>query len=212
MKKILGRKGLLYLILDKDLCEKKSVNIFNLAEKSAKTGVDFLQLRFAKDENDRKIVEFASKIKKITKKYGSIFIVNNRVDIALAADADGVHLGETDILETTARKIMGRKFIIGRTIHTIPEAKKARQEIIDYISVGPVFATETKPYLNPLGINKTKKILVLSKKPAFVIGGINLSNIKKLKEAKISCVALSRGISLEKNIIKTVEKIKAILN
>ena len=212
MRKILEKKGLLYLILDKGLYEEKQVNIFKLAEKSAKAGVDFFQFRFGRQENDSQIIEIAKKLRLIIKKYRRIFIINNRIDIALAVKADGVHIGENDMPETTVRKIAGRSLIIGKTIHNTNEIKKAKQKIIDYISIGPVFPTETKPKLKPLGIEKAKDILRLAKKPAFVIGGINLNNINILKKQGVCNIALNRGISLEKDIVKTVKQFKKILN
>ena len=130
----------------------------------------------------------------------------------MAVKADGVHIGENDMPETTVRKIAGRSLIIGKTIHNTNEIKKAKQKIIDYISIGPVFPTETKPKLKPLGIEKAKDILRLAKKPAFVIGGINLNNINILKKQGVCNIALNRGISLEKDIVKTVKQFKKILN
>jgi len=206
----LSETGLIYVILDKETIDKYRLDIIKLADKLSYTDVDIFQLR-SENNNDRETLELATKLSRIIHKRKKIFIVNNRIDIASLAEADGTHLGKDDINTEAARSILGPHKIIGRTIHSSLELKSLDKKHIDYFSVGPVFATKTKPFLKPISNNCLSKIVNSVNKPLFAIGGINLGNLYILFEKGIKNISLCRGIILEKDVNKTVKEFKKCL-
>ena len=158
-----------------------------------KAGVNIVQYR-EKFLPDNEKISQAKYLASLCKEYNSLFIVNDRIDIAIAANADGVHLGQEDIPTKIARQILGYEKIIGRSTHCLEDIKNAEEEGCDYIGIGPVFSSETKKQLNPIGIDYLKKGLNETLLPAFAIGGINNSNIKKLTQIKNLRIAVSNAI------------------
>ncbi len=194
LKKLKG----IYLILDRKLAGKRSYS--EIIEKTAKHGVKIIQLR-EKGICDRDYLDTALEVKHICKKNNVLFIVNDRIDIALATNADGVHLGQDDIPPEYARKILGKNKIIGISAGNAKEFEYALKQDIDYISPGPVFATSTKNDAGKaVGINFVKFVLSKTEKPVIPIGGINKNNIKQLKESGIDKVAVISAILKEKDI------------
>lgn len=192
-KKKLSNYGLLYVIFDIDAVRKDKFNIFHTVSVLASNNVDIIQLR-AKNLPDYELLKMARRIKTIVHNKRKCFLINDRADIAYLADADGVHLGNDDITVSQARKILGDKAIIGRTIHSLNELKDNQQERIDYISVGPIYKTALKPLLPSLPVKSLKLILARCDKPVFAVGGINLSNVNALLEVGVKNIALCRGI------------------
>ncbi len=208
-----SKNGLLYVILDKEVIDKARINIYSLADKLAYFGADIFQLR-AKGISDKEYLSLAIKLSKIIRKRRKIFIVNDRADIAYLSGACGLHLGESDISLSQARKIIGKQAIIGKTIHSLKELKvlDARESELDYVSFGPAFKTKTKPELKPLTSKKLKVLIAKSKKLMFAIGGINQYNIETLLKSGIKNIAVCRGIILAKNLEISVKKYKKCLN
>jgi thiamine-phosphate pyrophosphorylase len=137
-------------------------------------GVRFVQYR-AKHFNTKEMYEEALALRKMCRK--AIFLVNDRVDIALAVNSDGVHLGQDDLPYQAVRKLLGKKKIIGITVHSVKEAKEAQRLGADYLGVSPIFATDTKQDTGkPIGIALLKKIKEEVSIPIVAIGGINLLN------------------------------------
>jgi len=204
------KTGLLYVILDKEVIDKNRLNIFTLADRLAKAGVDILQFRF-KNIVDRVALDIAQRLSKIIHKKGKIFIINDRVDIAYIAKADGVHLGRDDVDTKTAKSILGKNKFIGKTAHTKKELLTFAKEDVDYLSIGAVFKTKTKPKSKPLGVKFIKAVTPLADKPLFAIGGINLRNVSYLFKIDIKNIAVCRGVILSKNIPKTVSEFKRCL-
>jgi thiamine-phosphate pyrophosphorylase len=202
--------SMLYTILDTKVISENKLDILNLADKLCKYGVDILQLR-DKELCDRELLKLSQKLCKIIRKRRKIFIVNDRVDITYLCGADGLHLGKDDIPTSEARKILGRKKIIGKTIHSLAELTILQREKVDYLSIGPVFATKTKPMLPPLRKTQLRNMFNKARKSTFAIGGINLYNIKSLLSLGIQNVAICRGIILAKNLKNTVEKFRECL-
>ena len=120
--------------------------------------------------------------------------MNDRIDIAIAVKADGIHLGQEDMPTKIARELLGEEKIIGRSTHSLQEIKKAEEEGCDYIGIGAIFPSETKKRLNPIGIDYLKKGLDKTLLPAFAIGGITTSNIGKLNQINNLRVAVSDAI------------------
>jgi len=123
------------------------------------------------------ICEICAALRKITSRKGVIFIVNDRIDIAQAVDADGVHLGQDDVPIAVARQSLGSRKIIGRSTHSLMQARRAAKEDVDYIGVGPIFSTPTKPQARPVGMELIAKVRAITDKPIIAIGGINRHNL-----------------------------------
>ncbi|MCM8783770.1 MAG: thiamine phosphate synthase [Candidatus Omnitrophica bacterium] len=199
----------LYAILDLDLPYLKK-DPFSLTKDLICGGIDILQLR-AKSLSGNYLVDIGMKIKKITKKKKVIFIINDRVDIAKAIDADGVHLGQEDLPVNLARRILGKNKIIGLSTHNLYQAKRAQLQDIDYISVGPVFKSPTKPNLKPLGIETLRKIIEIVNLPIVAIGGINLRNIQLVLSSGVESIALISAILRTREIVSKVKLFKRLI-
>lgn len=137
--------------------------------------------------------------------------MNDRADIALLSKADGVHLGKDDISPQSARKILGNDKIIGKTTHSWGEFCSFRDQDTDYLSIGPIFKTKTKPLLKCLDAAQRDRIIKNSQKPIFAIGGINLSNLKDVLSMGIKNIALCRGLVLRDDFQPAVKKFKVCL-
>ncbi len=161
-------------------------------------GVKIIQHRF-KDKDDSNNIKKAKIIRRLCNTHKALFIVNDRVDIALACEADGVHLGQNDLDLISARKILGFSKIIGISANNEQDIKNAIQNGCDYLGIGPVFQTNTKKDKKPLGIDKLKVLTKDIKIPWYAIGGIKDKNISKLKENNINKVAIISDIMNDEN-------------
>jgi len=168
-------------------------NLEEIVLQALKAGVKIVQYR-EKFLHDFEKISQAKSLASLCKRYNSLFIINDRIDIALAIDADGVHLGQEDIPTKIARDLLGSERIIGRSTHCIEDIKDAENEGCDYIGIGPIFPSETKKNLNSIGIDSLMKGLSETHLPAFAIGGINSSNIDKLKHINNLRIAVSDAI------------------
>jgi thiamine-phosphate pyrophosphorylase len=144
-----------------------------------KGGADAIQLRTDNSE-DMTLLKLARKIRSLTLPQNVIFIVNDRIDIALLSQADGVHLGKMDISIHDARRLLGPDKIIGATSHSIEEALEAEKNGADYVSVGPFFTSPTKPSLKPHGFDYIEAVSKRIHIPYIAIGGINKANLPAL--------------------------------
>ena len=161
-------------------------------------GVKIIQHRF-KEKDDSKNLKKAKIIRKLCKKHGAIFIVNDRLDIALASEADGVHLGQNDLDLISARKILGFSKIIGISANNEQDIEQAIFNGCDYLGIGPVFKSNTKKNKVPLGIDNIKKLTKDIKIPWYAIGGIKNENIPQLKSNNINKVAIVSDIMDDEN-------------
>ena len=191
----------IYLVTDEKACNGK--DFYKCIEESIKGGIKIVQLR-EKNSSTKDFYEKALKVKEICKNYGALFIINDRLDIAQAVEADGVHLGQADIPIEKARKILKNKFLIGATARNAKEAKKAELLGADYIGSGAIFGTNTKDNAKKLEMEDLKKIVNSVKIPVFAIGGINISNVCMLKNIGLQGICLVSGILSEKNCKKAV--------
>ena len=164
-------------------------NLYELIEDILIGGVKIIQHRF-KTGTDKDHLEEAIKIKQLCEKYNSLFIVNDRIDIALASNADGIHLGQDDLDLRTARKLLGNSKIIGISANNEIDIANAIKDCCDYIGIGPVFETSTKMDKEPLGLEKINKLTKDIKIPWFAIGGINKKNISHLKNYGFRKIAM----------------------
>ncbi len=149
------------------------------AKKLIEFGAEIIQYR-SKNSSDRIKYDEAKKIKELIGNKDIIYIINDRVDIALTVGADGVHLGQDDLPVCEVRKIAGNNFIIGLSTHDMDSVKNS--DCCDYIGVGPVFYTTTKEDADPeIGVGEARKMISVSKFPVYLIGGINIENIESVK-------------------------------
>jgi len=177
------RENDLYVITD------KKENLLEIIEEILIAGVKIIQHRF-KTGTDKDNLKEAMQIKNLCQKYNSLFIINDRVDIALASNADGIHLGQDDLDLKTARKLLGHSKIIGVSANNEIDISNALKGGCDYIGIGPVFETSTKKDKKPLGIEKIKNLTKNLNIPWFVIGGVSRNNISHLKRFGFKKVAL----------------------
>ncbi len=204
MKRMSLNDARLYLILDRQVNSYKQ--LFEMAKKAFFAGVDIIQLR-DKTGPAKDILDFSNRIQKVIK--GRIpYIVNDRVDLAMISQSSGVHLGQEDVPLMQARKMVGKKVLIGISCQTLAHAQKAQREGADYIGFGSVFKTMTKPDRYPMNIRLLKQVVKNIKIPVFAIGGINLENVRNLKDAGVSRFAVCRAISRHKNVSKAVQQFK----
>jgi thiamine-phosphate pyrophosphorylase len=201
-KRKLLKKSRLYLITDEDT-EK--------IEEIISSRPDLIQLRI-KNKSDKFVIEQAKAIRHLCKKNGVLFIMNDRADIAKIVGADGIHLGQKDIDIKDARKLLGPNVIIGISTHSLKEAEKAIAQKPDYIAIGSIFKTATKPHLKPIGTAAAIRIINKSAIPYFVIGGINAENIAKLIRVGINRVAIYREIAKSKSPAVKIKEIRGKLS
>lgn len=188
---------MLYCILDLPCLRK---NPLSIAQELISGGADIIQLR-AKSYSAKDIVEIGLKLVGLTRKSRRLLIINDRVDIAKAVDADGVHLGQRDLPVIFARQILGRKKIIGLSAHSLAQVRDAQNYDLNYISVGPIFKSPTKPHLSPLGLDILNRTAKISKLPIVAIGGIDLRVLKPVLASGITSVAVVSAL-LRANDIK----------
>ncbi len=183
-----------------------------LVEKALRGGVTMIQYR-EKHREDEAFKAMALRLKELCKSYDVPLIINDRVDIALAIDADGVHVGSEDMDPLEVRKLLGDEKIIGVSAKTEEEAIRAQEAGVDYIGSGAVFTTQSKD-TSCIGIRQLAKVVASVDIPTVAIGGINLENISELKGSGIAGVSIIRGIfgadDIEgecKKLLAEVEKI-----
>jgi thiamine-phosphate pyrophosphorylase len=198
----------LYLILDTSV--KSYDELLKITRLAVSSGVDIVQLR-DKQGSAQNILAFSKEILKITRRK-TIYIMNDRVDLALASGADGVHLGQEDLSVAFARKSLGSKAIIGTSCQSLAHLKKAQREQADYVGFGSVFKTLTKPERFPMDLKVLRRVSQTAKIPVFAIGGIKLSNLTLVRQAGIERVAVCREICLAKNIKSATSKFKEALD
>ncbi len=197
-----------YLVTDSELSRKGTLSDVGGAVES---GCKIIQYR-EKNKNTKEMINEASEIKKLCKD-NAIFLVNDRIDVALAAGADGVHIGQDDMPIDIARKLLGAEKIIGLTVHNRDEAIEAEQNGADYVGLGPIFDTATKKDagkgIGPDSIREVKNAITI---PVVAIGGINKENCRNVIESGAdSLVAISAIVCSEDVKRETQDFIEIIL-
>ena len=189
-------------ITDSDLSVNGNISD---VKNAIKAGVSIVQYR-EKCASSKKMYEEALVLRRICKRI--TFIVNDRIDVALACGADGVHIGQDDLPLDIARKILGKKKIIGVTVHTVKEAQTAEKSGADYLGVSPVFSTFTKNDAGkPVGVGMIKAIKNRVSIPIIAIGGINLANAKSVIDAGVDGLCAISCVVTKRDIKKEIEKL-----
>ncbi|HEY9763664.1 MAG TPA: thiamine phosphate synthase [Trichocoleus sp.] len=175
-----------------------SDNLFGVVEAALQGGVSIVQYR-EKTADDCARLEVARTLRELCHRYSALFIINDRVDLALAADADGVHLGQQDLPVAVARQILGSQRIIGCSTTNPDEMARALTQGADYIGVGPVYATPTKPGKAAAGLDYVRYAAEHASVPWFAIGGIDTSNLAEVLQTGAERVAIVRAIMQAEN-------------
>lgn len=187
-------------------------NNITVVENMIKAGIKVIQYR-EKDKEARDMYAECLKIKEMTTAAGVTFIVNDRIDLAMAVDADGVHIGQGDLPAETVRKLIGYDKILGLSTHVPAEAQQAvRSGIVDYIGVGPIFATKTKKDVSdPVGFDYLDYVVGNINLPFVAIGGIKVSNIRAVADHGAKLIAMVTEIVGAKDIVSRVKEIRAVM-
>lgn len=196
----------LYLVTDRSFLKDKSIK--EAVEEAIKGGVTLVQVR-EKDASSRDFYNVALEIKQVTDKYKIPLIIDDRVDIAQAVDASGVHLGQNDLPLKKAREILGAEKIIGISVGSVSEAKEAEIGGADYVGIGTIFFTGTKKDIKtPIGIEGLTEIVKSINIPSVAIGGINQDNVKEVLSSGTDGVAVISSILGRDNIKKAAEEFR----
>ena len=177
----------LYAITDPQLSNYTHVEIVELL---LATGVRFIQLR-DKEASSKELLDQARACLELTRAAGAELLINDRIDVALTANADGVHLGQGDLNVEEAREILGDEAIIGVSTHSLEQFKAALKTSVNYVAVGPVYATTTKENPDPVvGLELVKAAKALADRPLVAIGGITIERAKEVIAAGADSVAV----------------------
>lgn len=194
-----------YFITDSSL--SRAGNISDV-KNALKAGVEIIQYR-NKHASTKEMFEEALKLRKICK--DATFLINDRVDIALAIGADGVHIGNDDMPYGVARKLLGKKKIIGVTVHSVKEAVEAQKMGADYLGVSPIFSTDTKKDAGiPVGVELIKEIKRFVSIPIIAIGGINLSNASGVIRAGADGLCAISAVVTKRDVKKEIQKFQEL--
>lgn len=192
----------LYLCTDRERMTTDTIE--EAVELAIQGGVTVVQLR-EKDCTSKEFYQLAKDVKEITDAYEIPLLINDRLDIALAVGADGVHLGQSDLPIRVARDILGSDKIVGATANTLERAEEAWKAGADYLGVGDVFGTTTKADTKRVTLEELKAIKELVEIPVVAIGGINAENIASLRASGVDGAAVISAIIAEKDITAAAE-------
>ena len=198
----------LYVLISSQLAKKDPVAV---AKDVLAGGADCVQLR-EKNMAAEQYLSLAKKIAQLCQTQGKLFIVNDRPDIAVAVGADGVHLGQEDLPVAEARKVLSSQMVVGVSTHSLAQAKGALADGADYIGVGPVFATGTKPSAEPVGLEYVQQTAKEIDLPRVNIGGISLDNVAQVIAAGAKCVAVCSAIICSDNPAQTTREFRKRLD
>lgn len=195
-----------YLVTDRGML--RDIVLCSAVEKAIKGGVTLLQLR-EKDAGSGEFYNIALEIKKLADSHGVPLIINDRLDIALAVDADGLHIGQEDLPLEVARALLGPGKILGYSVSNVAEAVYGEKNGADYLGAGPVYHTGSKATeIEPIGAVGLKKIKESVSIPVVGIGGIGMSNIDEVKKSGIDGISVISAILASNNIEAAARELK----
>ncbi len=197
----------LYLVTDRSLMS--TATLIEAVEQAILGGCTMIQLR-EKNISSLDFYRQSVEVKKITEQYHVPFIINDRIDIAIAVNADGVHIGQSDIPAAIARDLIGTDMLLGVSAASVKEAVQAANDGADYLGVGAMFPTGTKTDANYVSIEELKKIRHAVNLPIIAIGGINKGNIKQFHDTGINGLAVVSAIIAQPDIQKTAAEMKSM--
>ncbi len=180
----------LYVLVTERLCKRP---VMETVQRILDAGVDAIQLR-EKELADAVLLDRACEIGGLCREAGVLFFLNDRTDIAELANADGVHLGQDDIAVIQARRILGGKRVVGISTHQMVEAEKALAQDPDYLAVGSIFGSPTKPQVDVAGLELIRQVRQIWSRPLLAIGGITPENAMSVLEAGATGVAVCQSV------------------
>ena len=199
----------LYLVTDRGLSAGRTLE--EVVAKAAEGGVTMVQLR-EKEATTREFIELAKRVKATLAPYNIPLIINDRIDVALAANADGVHIGQSDMPYSEARRLLGHNKIIGLSVENMEDLHRANSLDVDYIGISPVFATPTKTdTATPFGIDGLKSVVQQSIHPTVAIGGMNRTTAAEVMATGCDGIAVVSAISSAADIIAATAELRAIV-
>ena len=196
-----------YLVTDRR--NKTDEEFLNIIEEAIKGGTTVVQLR-EKTASTKEFYDLALRVKEITSRYGVPLLINDRIDIALAIDSEGVHIGQDDMPADIAREIIGEDKILGVSASTVEEAKKAENDSADYIGSGAVFPTATKDDADSVSKEELNEIVDSIDIPVVAIGGITVENASSLKDSGIAGFSVVSAIMSAEDPKEASKKLKEI--
>ena len=197
----------LYVLID---CQRDAEDFENHVRRLFEMGADVIQLR-DKIAVDSVLYDRAVRAAKVAKTADGIFIVNDRMDVAVAANADGVHLGQTELPAAIARKLVGGRMLVGISTHSIDQAREAVESGADYIGCGPTFGSTTKEFATFSGLNYLREIAEEDTVPAFAVGGIDLDNLADVLATGMRRIAVAGAVANSAEPYDAVKRIAAAL-
>ena len=201
----------LYLVTDRGLCPEGR-SLVQTVKEAVEGGVTMVQLR-EKDIDTRTFIEEALELKALLGPLGVPLIINDRVDVALASDADGVHIGQSDMPYAIARRLLGPDRIIGLSVENMDQVAQADALDVDYIGVSPVFATPTKTdTARPFGLDGLREAVRITKHPTVAIGGINALTAADVMAAGTDGIAVVSAIIAAPDPRAAAEELKNIVD
>lgn len=198
----------LYVIVDAAVCGDRDP--VAVATEAVAGGADLIQWRAKTWPADRRL-ETARRLAAALAVCPALFIVNDHLDVALAVGADGVHLGQDDLPVAVARPLMGPDRLIGVSTHSLEQALAAQEGGADYLGVGPVFATPTKPDYRPVGTGFLEQVAGRITIPYFAIGGIDQANLPLVSSCGATRIAVVRAVAGVRDVRQTAHALKAML-
>jgi len=198
----------LYLVTDRKLLGER--DLAQSIELAIQGGVSLVQLR-EKSISTKEFLSLAMRVKEITSKYEIPLIINDRLDIALAVDAEGLHVGQDDLPMLKARELLGPDKIIGVSARTLEEALLAEKQGADYLGVGAVFRTSTKSDAKEVSLEQLEYIKKSVSIPVVAIGGINSGNVQQVKVTGIDGISVVSAILVQDNIFMAAKQLKEII-
>lgn len=182
----------------------------DVASEAVAGGVKFIQYR-AKGLDRRKAYHHARELRVLAHRFGVVLLINDEVDLAMAIEADGVHLGQEDFPLSAARALLGPKRIIGISAHTQSQAREAEAGGADYLGVGPIFSSTTKQERPPLGCDALKQIRNQIHIPVIAIGGISTLNVRQVMETGVDGVAVVSAILSRSDVKRATMELMTLL-
>ncbi|TWT64281.1 thiamine phosphate synthase [Rubinisphaera italica] len=197
-----------YFLLTEKTCV---LNWQTTAEQAITLGVDVIQLR-EKELDDRELLARARWLRDATRHSSTLLIINDRPDIALLCDADGVHVGQEELCYGDVRKLLGPQKLIGISTHNMEQAREAVAAGADYVGAGPTFLSETKSFSEFAGLEFLRQMAAEISIPVFAIGGIGQENVEEVAQAGISRIAVCQAISQSQQMGRIIQEMKNILS
>jgi len=188
----------LYGIIDLGYVERRDAA--RIVEQMIEGGVDLIQLR-GKEKSISELMELSAQLHELTAKSSTPLIVNDHAEIARRVPVEGVHVGQSDDTIQLARQKAARKILVGKSTHSLEQARAAESEGADYIGFGPIFATPTKPDYTPIGLEDVRRVHAEVMLPIFCIGGIDIDNLQSVIDAGARRVVMVSALLKAHNIV-----------